>query len=312
MYISWNQIKNFLDEEQINFKQIGTPHHDTFLIASLFSFVNQGFYFYNGTAVFNEAVKNSVVLVNSEFVITATNCYILIENKDVQLVYYKILTAYFKRISTGIINNFTQIHPNAELGLNIQIDAFSIVGNSKIGNNCIIGSNCTIHDDVEIGDNTIIESGSVIGTQGVAWIWGENETKIIQPQLGGVSIGTNCFLGSQTIIVRGSLNEKTTIENNVMLAPGCRLGHGTIIKKNAHLANNVITGGNVNIGENTFIGSGAIFRPKVKIHKNTIVAAGAIVVKNTNQEGKTLIGCPAQETESKEAPSGMPKPIHLK
>lgn len=44
--------------EQINFKQIGSSHHDTFLIGSLFSFVNRGFYFYERTAVCsNEATR---------------------------------------------------------------------------------------------------------------------------------------------------------------------------------------------------------------------------------------------------------------
>ncbi len=312
MNISWNQIKDFLNAEQICFTQINLPVRESFLIASLFSPVNEGFYFYTGITPFNKSIKNSVVLVNSDKVITDLNCYIVIENQDVQLIYYKILTTYFKRLSNGKISQLSEINPNAELGENVQIDSFCSIGKAIIGTNCIIGSNCVIHDNVQIDNNTIIESGSVIGTQGVAWIWGEDEVKIIQPQLGGVTIGSNCFLGSQTIIVRGSLNEKTTIENNVMLAPGCRLGHGTTIKRNAHLANSVVTGGNVTIGENAFIGSGAIFRPKVQIHENTIVAAGAVVVNNTTEPNKTLIGCPAQETQTKVAPSGMPKPLNLK
>lgn len=312
MQISWNQIEVFLKEEHISFRQINSLSESSFRIASLFSPIDQGFYFYNGVKSFPEGIKDSVVLINSEQAINSFNTFIVVENQDVQLIYYKLLSSYFKQRSTGIINSLTEIDSKAQIGQNVQIDSFCSIGNAKIGNNCIIGSNCKIHDHVEIGDNTIIEAGSIIGTQGVAWIWADQNTKIAQPQLGGVSIGKNCFLGANTIVVRGSLNEKSTIEDNVMLSPGCRLGHGTIIKKNAHLANNVITAGNVHIGEGAFIGSGAIFRPKVRIHNNTIIAAGAVVVKNTTAPFKTLIGCPAKETETKETPSGMPKPLHLK
>jgi len=312
MYISWNQIEVFLKGEQIPFRRINSLSQESFRIASLFNPIDQGFYFYNGTTTFPESIKDSVVLINSEQVINPFNTFIVVESQDVQLIYYKLLSAYFKQGSTGIINSLTEIDSQATLGQNVQIDSFSSIGKAKIGNNCIIGSHCKIYDNVEIGENTIIEAGSIIGTQGVAWIWADNQTKIAQPQLGGVSIGTNCFLGANTIVVRGSLNENSIIEDNAMLSPGCRLGHGTIIKKNAHLANNVITAGNVHIGEGAFIGSGAIFRPKVRIHNNTIVAAGAVVVKNTTAPFKTLIGCPAKETETKETPSGMPKPLQLK
>src|SRR5690554_7138479 len=228
MQISWNQIEVFLKEEHISFRQINSLSESSFRIASLFSPIDQGFYFYNGVKSFPEGIKDSVVLINSEQAINPFNTFIVVENQDVQLIYYKLLSAYFKQRSTGIINSLTEIDSKAQIGQNVQIDSFCSIGNAKIGNNCIIGSNCKIHDHVEIGDNTIIEAGSIIGTQGVAWIWADQNTKIAQPQLGGVSIGKNCFLGANTIIVRGSLNEKTLIEDNVMMSPGCRLGHGTI------------------------------------------------------------------------------------
>ncbi len=309
MTITWNQIKQFLELNQIPFEQIHSLPQETFEVASLFSPIDNGFYFYNAEAPFFADVKNSIILVNSKKAITTSNCFILIETQDVQLVYYELLNYYFEQRSTGKISSLVEIDKEAKIDENVQIDAFSIIGKSKIGKNCIIGSHCKIYDNVEIGDNTIIETGSIIGTKGVAWIWKDKNNKITQPQLGGVTIGENCFLGANTIIVRGSLNEHTTLFRNVMLAPSCRLGHGTIIKENVHFANNVITGGNVSIGKNSFVGSGAIFRPKVHIHENTIVAAGAVVVKNTSEPKKTLTGCPAKETEAKENPSGMPKPL---
>lgn len=132
--------------------------------------------------------------------------------------------------------------------------------------------------------------------------------KILQPQLGGVDIYENCFIGAGTIIVRGSLNENTRIGRNSLLAPGGRIGHGTQIGDFVHFANNVVTGGNTIIGDYSFVGSAAVFRPKIVIHPKTIVGAGSVVVKNTTKEGKTLLGIPAKEINTKVNPSGMPKP----
>src|SRR5690606_2863598 len=163
--------------------------------------------------------------------------------------------------------------------------------------------------NVVIGAHTIIGSMSVIGSQGVAWVWNQDQSaRIVQPQLGGVQIGNNCFVGANTIVVRGSLNEATRIGENTLMAPGGRIGHGTQIGNFVHFANNVITGGNTHIGDFCFVGSGAVFRPKVKIHPKTIVGAGSVVVKNSSGEGWTITGVPGKEIPTKAHPEGMPSP----
>lgn len=311
MTISIKSVLRTLQELGIPYSIASNFDEDkTYEIASLFAPTTFGFYFIKGNLSIANEIKGSLFLTDNPKHKKEYQENIFIEiSEDTQRVYYSILDKIFGRKSTGKISKLTEIHPDAEIGKNVQIDAFCVIGKCKIGDNVVIGSHCKLHDNTEIERNTIIESMSVIGTQGVAWIWNETQTqKIVQPQLGGVKIGKNCFLGANTIIVRGSLNEYSSIGDYTLMAPSSRLGHGTQIGKQVHLANNVITGGNTHIDDYSFIGSGAIFRPKTKIHPKTIVGAGALVIKNTTQDGKTLVGVPAKEINTKLNPAGMPKP----
>jgi len=302
-------IISFLEKESIPF-ECNQQLQNEYTIASLFMPIEYGFYFYLGDEV-PDTISNSIVLLRKrkENILSNNNVGIYLSEADPQRVFYRLLTSFYGTRSNGIISKTAIIHPEAKIGKNVQIDHFTVVDKAVIEDNVIIRSHCYIHDNSIIRQNVEIEPHSVIGAQGVAWIWDEKEIeKIVQPQLGGVEIEPNCFLGSNTIIVRGSLNENSKIGKNTLLAPGCRIGHGTQIGENVHFANNIITGGNTKIGNYCFVGSAAVFRPKVKIHEKTIIGAGAVIVKNTTKAGVTLIGVPAEEKETKEHPSGMPKP----
>lgn len=310
MEINSQLIKSTLDKLEIDYiwnNNVDGIYH----IASLFSPISNGFYFYMGKENFNMSVKSSLIIMNKEPQLENNqNQFIILKDKDPQQVFYLILNFLYNKVSTGIVASSTIISSNALIGENVQIDDFCIIEeNVIIEDGVIIGSHSKIHANTTIKRNSVLESGCVIGTQGVAWVWSNDQTeKIVQPQLGGVFIDEKCFIGAGTIIVRGSLNENTEIGKNTLMAPGGRIGHGTKIGDFVHLANNVITGGNTIIGDYSFVGSAAVFRPKVAIHSRTIVGAGSVVIKNTSGEGFTLMGVPAKQIETKASPSGMPKP----
>jgi UDP-3-O-[3-hydroxymyristoyl] glucosamine N-acyltransferase len=303
------EIISFLEKESIHYECNEELLHE-YTIASLFMPVENGFYFFVGEELPNTVSKSAILLNRSNSnSLKNDNVGIYLIDSDPQQVFYRLLSSVYKTQSNGIISDTAIIHPEAKIGKNVQIDHFVVVDRAVIEDNVIIRSHSYIHNNSIIKKDVTIENHSVIGAQGVAWIWDEQGSeKIIQPQLGGVEIGPNCFLGASTILVRGSLNENTKIGKSTLLAPGCRIGHGTQIGEYVHFANNIITGGNTRIGNYCFVGSAAVFRPKVEIHTNTVVGAGAVVVKNTTELGKTLIGIPAKEKETKVHPSGMPKP----
>lgn len=304
-----SDILSFLKDSGVSYSLTSKPVRE-YQIASIFNPISNGFYFFAGAQI-PKTIQDSLFLVeqsNSELIFENGNVGILI-NTNPQLVFYQFLEYRFPEISNGKISKTAIIHPNAKIGKNVQIDHFCVIENAEIKDSSIIKSHCFISDNCTIGFNVILEPMCIIGAQGVAWIWNDDQSeKIIQPQLGGVQIEDNCFLGANTIVVRGSINENTIIGKSSLLAPGCRIGHGTKIGEFVHFANNVVTGGNTQIGPFSFVGSSAVFRPKVVVHEKTIVGAGSVVVKNTSKPGMTLMGVPAIESETKQSPSGMPKP----
>lgn len=301
-------IFNFLNEASIRY-ECNVPLREEYIIASLFMPVKQGFYFLVGNEL-PQAIADSVILLHhsNRNPLTNNNIGIYLFDSSPQQVFYRLLSSLYKTQSTGVIASTAVIHPEAIIGKNVQIDHFVVIDRAIIEDHVIIRSHSYIHSNSVIRNECVIENHSVIGAQGVAWIWDEQGCeKIVQPQLGGVDVGPNCFLGAGTILVRGSLNENTKIGKSTFLAPGCRIGHGTQIGEYVHFANNITTGGNTKIGDYCFVGSAAVFRPRINIHSHTIVGAGAVVVKHTTTSGKTLMGVPAVEVVSKAHSSGMPQ-----
>jgi UDP-3-O-[3-hydroxymyristoyl] glucosamine N-acyltransferase len=310
MEINSQIIKNTLNKLEIDYTW-NNYEDKIYMIASLFSPISSGFYFYTGEGNFNLNVKSSLIILDKNPAGEKnTNQFIILKDKDPQQVFYLILSFLYNTLSTGVIASTSIISSNSFIGKNVQIDDFCIIEeNVRIEDGVIIGSHSKIHSNTTINRDSVLESACVIGTQGVAWVWSNDQTeKIVQPQLGGVFIDEKSFIGAGTIIVRGSLNENTKIGKNTLMAPGGRIGHGTKIGNFVHFANSIVTGGNTIIGDYSFVGSAAVFRPKVSIHAKTIVGAGSVVIKNTSGEGFTLMGVPAKQIETKANPSGMPKP----
>lgn len=309
--ITLQEVEAFLDSRGIShFLEGHIGGERPLAFASIFEAIKGGFYFYL-EARMTFPVTDSLLLASVERPMKdqGDGNAVLYIDAHPQVTYYRLMQELCSSESTGYVSPHSLVDPSAELGPNVQIDPFCVVGRVRIGANAIIGSHCVLHDNTNLEEHVRIESGSVIGASGVAWAWNEDETRrVVQPQIGGVHIGAHSFLGAQTVIVRGSINEDTQIGRNTMLAPGARLGHGTRIGDFVHLANNVITGGNTRIADYCFVGSSAVFRPKVRIHPGTIVGAGAVVTKDTTKPGTTLVGVPASEKCTKSHPSGVPQP----
>lgn len=309
--VEYNKIVNILGKEDIHFDVIGSPQKE-YTVGSIFNPIPNGFYFLVESADLGKEAKGSLVLTNTNDVQLPKNTVSLLVEENPQLVFYKVLSTIFGETSTGCISDLAVVSKEADIGENVQIDPFAVVGNCVLEDNVIVKSHAVIRDNSIVKEKTVINEHSSIGASGIAWIWDEDKKeKVVQPQLGGVIIEKQCIIGAHAVLVRGSLSEYTKIGKHTLIAPGARIGHGTIIGPYAHLANDVVTGGNTCIGAHCFIGSGTVFRPKVKIADQTIVGAGAVVIKNIQEKGKTLMGVPAEAYPTKNNPSGMPSPFSV-
>ena len=203
---------------------------------------------------------------------------------------------------TAVVSDQATIDPSAHIG------PFCVIGKAEIGPNCNLESHVVVRDDVVLEKDVTIESHSTLGATGVAWVWDEtNSEKIVQPQTGGVRVGEGTFIGTDVTIVRGSINEITSIGANCLIAHGTKIGHSCRIGDLVHFANNVTIAGSVTIGRESFMSSGSVVRPRVTLPRGTTVGAGAVVITPPEDEFVTVVGFPAKPVgTSKSRMTGVP------
>lgn len=264
-----------------------------------------GVYFVESGA--NAALVSSLVLCTQTEGFDPSNC--LVQVTHPQLAFYKLMRHLFERRGSHGIHPSAIIDPGAQLAAGVEIGPYCVIGKARLHAGVRLASHVVVNDGCEIGEDTRIESHSTIGASGVAWIWDvDSGERVVQPQTGGVAIGRNCFLGSDISIVRGSVNEDTTIGDGTVIAHGSKVGHGCAVGPDNHFANNVSLAGNVTTGARCFFGSAAVVRPMVTLAPDTTVGAGAVVVGSVHEPHLVLMGVPAKSTmPAKEKLSGVPK-----
>lgn len=254
-------------------------------------------------------LKNCTLYCKEDFHPSLENVTLL-HVKDPQLEFYKLSRLYredYLDSENMILRNGSWIHKDAKIGKHVVIHPGCVIGKCILGSYTVIHPNCTIYAKTLIGDGTVVESNTSIGTTGVMWVW-SGDTKVFLEQLGNVIIGQDCRIGSQISIVRGSANESTSIGDNVHMAHGCMIGHGTRIGKNTHFANNVAVGGSGYIESDNFLGCSSTVSPGARIEAtNVIIGASSLVSTNITESG-VYVGVPCKKIkESKGKLSGVPQ-----
>ena len=215
---------------------------------------------------------------------------------------------YTKPESTREISKQADIHPTAKIGVNCQIEAFTVIkAFAEIGDNTIILSHCVIGENVRIGKDSLLEHsviitntragdrfyvkpGARIGQPGFGFHMDEKGHFDI-PQIGCVRIGNDVQIGSNTTIDRGSQHDTIIgnfcrIDNLVQIAHNVELGDGCVIVSQVGIAGSsklgkfVIVAGQVGIAGHLTIGDG------VKI------AAQSGLMRD-GAPGETISGSPA-------------------
>ena len=212
------------------------------------------------------------------------------------------------KINATILGPLPPPADEASIDPSAYIGPYCVIGRARVGADCALESHVVLYDNVVLEDGVVVEPHTTLGATGVAWTWDPTGTeKIIQPQIGGVRIGEQTLLGSDVTVVRGSINEVTTLGRHCLVAHGTKIGHGCNIGDLVHFANNVTIAGSVTIGDESFLSAGCIVRPRISLPRGTLVGAGAVVVKNPEQENQTLTGVPARATGSSDRRmSGVP------
>lgn len=287
-------IESFLSASQIDYTKRGDLE-TVAKFCSLKKIEPSGLYYVVGNLSRN-FVDSLILCDESRDDFNEINTYIIVDNP--QLVFYQLMNEFTEKKPTGthpsaIIDSQAQVADTASIGAN------SVIGKAVIGAGAIVKANVVIHDNVKIGANCIISASSVIGADGVAWIWDKkNKVRVIQPQIGGVELEDNIYIGSNVTIVRGSVNENTEIGEGTLIAHGTQIGHGVTIGRDVHIANNVAIAGNANIQDRAFLGAGSVIVSQMSVASDVVIGAGAVISRSIDTEGITLVAMPARAIPS--------------
>jgi len=185
-----------------------------------------------------------------------------------------------------------------------------ISDNVSIGNNVFIGSNCTIDGDIVIGDNTKIsngvtiigrvkigaycniKSGVTIGHGDLDYIVDEvTKERIMVEQYGGVKIGNNVWIGPNSVINKGTLDD-TRIDDNAIIDGLCYISHNVIIEDNVVVIAGTKMFGSSTVCKNSYV-STSVIRNQTSIGEGSMIGMGSIVIKDV-PEFSLVYGNPAK------------------
>lgn len=292
----------------ISYKQVGECRASRFHFCSLRAPEPNGIYFYEAATLPAGDYSNSVFLANTPVSVPGTITLIV---SHPQVAFYKLMNALVvPQEPAGYIHGTAIVDQDAIISETAYIGPYCVIGKATIGLGVRLHSHVVVMDGCFIEEDVVIESHSTIGATGVAWVWDpDTNRRVIQPQIGGVRIGKGSFIGSDVSVVRGSVNEVTTVGDECVIAHGSKIGHGCRIGREVHFANNVSVAGNVDIGKRSFLGAGCVIRPQIKLAPETTVAAGAVVVKDVVESGSLLMGVPADLIKKSGTLVGVPKNI---
>ena len=178
------------------------------------------------------------------------------------------------------------IDDGAKLGDRVKIFPGAYIGQGAvIGDDSIVYPRAVVHKNVRVGQRCIIHSGSILGGDGFGFVKDENLCWIKVRQIGGVVIGDDVEVGSNTTIDRGALDDTiigngVKIDNQVQIGHNCSIGDGTIIAGCVGIA------GSVTLGKSCQIGGASMFTGHLTVTDFVDISAGSLVSKDILNAGR--------------------------
>mgnify|MGYP001331203133 CR=1 FL=1 len=248
---------------------------------------------YKGERLNVDTIDADVVICKKDFVIPSQTSIIFIPTDNPRIVFAKLLSKFATKKIERKIADTVQFGENIKIGKNVAIGHHVVIGDDvMIGDGTVIKHNVVIGEKVEIGENCLIHSGVVIGADGFGYEKDEEGDYFKMPHIGGVTIGNDVEIGTNTCIDRGTLGN-TVIQDNVKIDNLVHVAHNVQVKRNSMLIAQSMIGGSTVIEENSWIAPGAVIMNGITVGKNTTVGLGAVVTKNV-ENSDIVAGVPAK------------------
>ncbi len=195
------------------------------------------------------------------------------------------------------------VGPQAVIGDNCHVGDGAVIGpGCVIADDCRIGAgtrlvaNVTLGADVHIGSRCVVHPGAVIGSDGFGNAMSESGWVKV-PQLGGVRIGDDVEIGSNTTIDRGAIDH-TIIENGVRLDNLVQIAHNVRIGEHTAMASMTGISGSTVIGKRCMFAGQTGIVGHVTICDDVIVTGKTMISKSIDKPGTYSGGFPAEESST--------------
>lgn len=192
------------------------------------------------------------------------------------------------------------IHPDASLGPETTVGAFSVVGPGvRIGARCTIGSGVVLHPGTSIGDDVRVDDHAVIGKAPMRSPRSAGTTAELLPP---PRIGDGCQIGTAAVVYAGAeigrrvlvadlatvrehvvVGDEVIVGRNVTIEPRTSIGARCKMETNAHVAPLS------KVGADCFLGPGVVFtnddflgrtQERFRHHGGPVVEDGARIAAN--------------------------------
>ena len=220
---------------------------------------------------------------------------VLIHVKNPKVALAEVGNRFFVAQPQRSIHSTAIIDPEAKIGNDVSIGAYSVIGKAVIGDGCVIDCNVRIYDDTVMGKGCVIKAGVVLGGAGFGYERGADGNKFRFPQIGQLIMGDYVDVGSNTTIDRGSLSN-TVIGHHTKISSNCLIAHNNTIGCNVTITGCAMISGSNVIEDDVWIAPNSCIRGWVHIGKKATVGMGAVVVNNI-PAGETWVGNPARKLE---------------
>lgn len=236
-----------------------------------------------------------VLLVDPEITPVEGKTLIFVKNPKVAMA--EVGNHFFVEPPKPGIHPTAIIDPEANIGKDVCIGAYSVIGKASIGDGCVLDTNVRVYDDVLMGKGCVIKAGAILGGAGFGYERDTDGNKFRFPQIGQLLMGDYVEVGSNTCIDRGALAD-TVIGDYTKINNLCHIAHNNKIGRNVTVTGCVnISGSNV-IEDDVWIAPNSSIRGWVHIGVGATVGMGAVVVKDI-PDYETWIGNPARKLEKK-------------
>lgn len=287
------QIKQFLEEARISFSIEGSSNVELTGYSSLYRYKPGTFAWARDKATFARRPAD----INGPIALLITNydnpgledCQTKILTEDPRATFFAIVDHFWGVPVKKGISERAIIEPGAGIGDDVSVGAGSVISSgTKIGARSVLGYNVVTIGRVEIGSDCNIQSGVIIGEDGMALVKDDDNRKPI-PHYGGVVIGDRVYIGANTCICRGTV-EDTILENDVKLDKLCHIAHNCVLGERTLLMAGTVLLSSVEVGKDTYINS-AIIKEQRDVGNNVLIAHGTVVTKKL-EDGMLAIGNP--------------------